>query len=277
MKIGLRAHDCMRNDTVSLVESIKEYGFDSIQFVLKKAVKEINFSKEELTQENAKTISQLAKGIDICMMGAYFNPVHSNEDKVKSDVEYFKRCLDYAPLFNCHLVGTETGSFNDDSWSYNPMNQTEVGYQKSAEVFKKLVKYAEGTNSSVALEGAWGHVMYAPEVLKRLYDELNSKSVKIIVDVFNYLYIGNYQNALNILKTSLELFGDEIEIFHIKDFIVEGDKLCQVAIGKGIMPWKEMFPLIKKTCPNATLVFEGSKEEDFKYSLDFVKGCLKDE
>ena len=86
---------------------------------------------------------------------------------------------------------------------------------------------------------------------------------------------GNYQNAFDILKESLELFGSEIEIFHIKDFIVDGEKLKQVPIGKGIMPWKDMLPLIKESCPDATLVFEGSKEEDFSFSMNYIKECLK--
>lgn len=275
MKIGLRAHDCVRATTKELVESLNEYGFDSMQFVLKKAVKEYNFNQVELTEEKAKEISELSKGIDVCLMGAYFNPVHSNKEKVASDVDYFKRCLKYAHLFNAKLVGSETGSYNDDSWSYNPKNQTEEGFLDSAKVFKELVEYAESVDSCVAIEGAWGHVMYCPSVLKRLYDYLDSKHVKIIVDVYNYLYIGNYQNAFDILKESLELFGSEIEIFHIKDFIVDGDRLKQVPIGKGIMPWKDMLPLIKEACPNATLVFEGSKEEDFSFSMNYIKECLK--
>ena len=56
MKIGLRAHDCVRATTKELVESINGYGFDSMQFVLKKAVKEYNFNQVELTEEKAEIV-----------------------------------------------------------------------------------------------------------------------------------------------------------------------------------------------------------------------------
>lgn len=275
MKIGLRAHDCNRQSTTELIEAVREYGFDSIQFVFKKAVKEYKINEETLTEEVAQNISELSQGIDKCMLGAYFNPVHSNKDKVQKDIKYFKKCLDYAKYFNCNYVGSETGSYNDDSWTYNPKNQTEVGFNCSYEVFKELVEHAQKVNKYVAIEGAWHHVMYNPQTLKRLYDKLNSPFVKIIVDVYNYLYIGNWQNAYEILEEAISLFGSNIVIFHIKDFVVDGDKLKQVPIGNGIMPWAKMFPLIKKSCPDATLVFEGSKEEDFVDSLNFVKECLK--
>lgn len=275
MKIGLRAHDCNRQTTPELIQAVKDYGFDSIQFVFKKAVKEYKINEETLTEETAQKISDLSSGIDKCMLGAYFNPVHSNKEKVQKDIMYFKKCLDYAKFFNCDYVGSETGSYNDDSWTYNPKNQTEEGFNSSYEVFKELVEHAQQVNKYVAIEGAWHHVMYNPQTLKRLYDKLNSSYVKIIVDIYNYLYIGNWQNAYEILEESISLFGSNIVIFHIKDFVVDGDKLKQVPIGKGIMPWSKMFPLIKKTCPNATLVFEGSKEEDFIDSLNFVKECLK--
>ena len=104
--------------------------------------------------------------------------------------------------------------------------------------------------------------MFEPKALKRLFDELDNGYLDIIVDVYNYLYIGNYEDRFNILKECLELFKDKIKVFHIKDFIVQDDKLIQVGIGKGIMGWDKMLPLIYETCPNAYLVFEGVKKEE---------------
>ena len=49
--------------------------------------------------------------IEVVMLGAYFNPIHSNKDKVAQSVEYFKKTFKkVAKQFNTTLVGTETGS-----------------------------------------------------------------------------------------------------------------------------------------------------------------------
>lgn len=274
MKIGIRLHDIKRMDSLSLVKAAKDYGFDSVQLVLKKAVKEIDFTKCAPTLENMKFISEAYKNINVAMLGAYFNPVHSNKQKVENDVKYFKEMLQYAKMFNCNLVGTETGSFLDEPWQYHPKNQTEEGYQEAKSVLAPLVEYAKTQGCNIAFEGAWGHVMYKPSVLKRLYDEIASDNLKIIVDVYNYLYIKNHENAFEIFKECLDLFGDTIEVFHIKDYVVEEGQLKQTTIGKGIMPLDKMLPLMKECCPNATLVFEGSKEEDLIFSYNFVKRVL---
>lgn len=274
MKIGIRCHDIKRASSVELVEVVNHYGFDSVQLVLKKAIKEIDFKKVELTSTLAKEISDYFKNTNIAMLGAYFNPVHENKEKVQNDIDYFKKCLKYASIFNTKYVGTETGSYNNEPWIYHPKNQTEEGYLEAKKVIEELVRYAEEVDSCVAIEGAYGHIMYKPRILKRLYDEINSNNMKIIVDIYNYLYIGNYGNAEAILDECLELFHDNIIIFHIKDFIVENNSLKQVAIGKGIMPLNKMLKKMKEKCPNATLIFEGSIEEDLDYSMKFVKGCL---
>ena len=70
---------------------------------------------------------------------------------------------------------------------------------------------------------------------------------------------------------------DRIVIFHIKDFVIdeENKSLKQCCIGKGIMNFDYMLPIIKEKCPNAYLIFEGSKPEDMKFSYDFITNKLK--
>ena len=71
----------------------------------------------------------MEQGLEIFMLGAYFNPVHSNKELVRTNVEYFKEHLKYANELNCRYVGTETGSYNDDKWTYHPQNRTEEALQ----------------------------------------------------------------------------------------------------------------------------------------------------
>lgn len=274
MKIGIRAHDIKRSSTEELIASIKQYNFDSMQFVLKKAVVEYDFNQVELDYEKSLEIASKCQGVEVAMLGAYFNLVHSNKELVKNGIEYFKKCLKYAEVFGCSLVGTETGSYNDSPWTYHPKNQTEEGFEEAYLVIQELVDYAKTTSACVAIEGAWGHVMYCPQVLKRLYDKINSDHLKIIVDVYNYLNIDNHKQALNILEEALRLFGKNIKIFHIKDYIVQDGDLVQCTIGKGIMPLDEMIPLIVDKCPEATLIFEGSVENDLVFSLNHIRKLI---
>lgn len=278
MKIGVRVHDFGESNAETLARQAKEVGFDGVQLVINKAIEGESGLKGTLTPEKIEQFASPFKkeNIQVMMLGSYFNPVHSDKEKVQIFVEKFKDHLTFAKCFDCKYVGSETGSYNDDKWTYHPLNREEEAFQEVKRIFKDILEVAKKENTNVALEGAYGHCMFEPKRLKRLYDEINNGYLSIIVDVYNYLYIGNYQEHVAILKECLELFKDQIVIFHIKDFIVSEDKLTQVAIGKGLMDWKTMLPMIYKACPNAYLIFEGSKKEDMQESLDYFKKLLKE-
>lgn len=189
-------------------------------------------------------------------------------------VDKFSEHLVFENDFHAGYVGSETGSYNDDKWTYNPLNRTEEAFNENVRIFGKLAEVAKANNAKMALEGAFGHCMFEPKALKRLVDTIDNGSVYYIVDIYNYLSIDNYMNHTKIFDECLELFKDKIVIFHIKDFVIEDGALKQCCIGKGMMDYDYIMPLIKKNCPNAYLIFEGSKPEDMEFSYKFVKTKL---
>ncbi|MGM9971702.1 MAG: sugar phosphate isomerase/epimerase family protein [Anaeroplasmataceae bacterium] len=272
MKISYRAHDYGKSTPEELAKKIAAHGFTGVQLVLNKAIEGETGLAGTLNEEKCKRIRKAFNdnGLEITMMGAYFNPVHSNKELVNSLVLKYKEHLKYVKDFGSLYVGTETGSFNDDKWTYNPLNRTEEAYQEVKRIFSDLALEALKNDSYMAIEGAYGHCMYCPEQLKRLYNDINNGHVKIIVDIYNYLDISNYQEQREIFDKCIELFKDDIVIFHLKDFIVEDGKLKQVGLGQGIMDLEYFIPRMRKYCPKATLVFEGVKPVDIDSSLEIV-------
>lgn len=273
MKIGVRVHDFGKSDPKTLAKKAKAVGFDGVQLVLNKAVEGETGLPGTLNEEKVKSISSafMDEGLEIFMLGAYFNPVHSNKELVATNIAKFKEHLKYERSFNAYYVGSETGSFNDDKWTYNPLNRTEEAFLEVKRIFNDLAAYAKDVNANIALEGAFGHCMYEPKALKRLLDEIDNGTVYITVDLYNYLAFENYQNYKEIFEECLDVFNGKIVIFHLKDFIVENNALKQCCIGKGILDYDYIMKRIKETNPNAYLIFEGSKPEDMEFSYNFIK------
>ena len=276
MKIGVRVHDFGKSTAEELAKKAKAVGFDAVQLVLNKAIEGETGLAGTLSKEKANYFYEAFKkeGIEIAMLGAYFNPVHSNKERVSKLVDKFSEHLVFENDFHAGYVGSETGSYNDDKWTYNPLNRTEEAFNENVKIFGKLAEVAKANNAKMALEGAFGHCMFEPKALKRLVDTIDNGSVYYIVDIYNYLSIDNYMNHTKIFDECLELFKDKIVIFHIKDFVIEDGALKQCCIGKGMMDYDYIMPLIKKNCPNAYLIFEGSKTEDMEFTYKFVKTKL---
>jgi sugar phosphate isomerase/epimerase len=123
----------------------------------------------------------------------------------------------------------------------------------------------------VAIEGAFNHVIYSPSELKRLLDDLRPGKAKVIVDLYNYLSITNYEERYQILDEAVRLLKDDIVIFHLKDFIIEKGKLKQVGLGQGLMDFERIIHTINDHCPDADLIFEGVTGNDLSPSLENIK------
>ncbi len=273
MKLFIRSHDLGVKGIDNVVEQVCAHGFDGVQLVAYKVMPDVPYTPDGITLQKAQQIADVmhAYGKQIALIGAYFNPVHSNKDKVSNGVEVFKSYLRQAKTLGCDIVGSETGSFNDDKWTYHPNNRTDDALEMVAQTFGYLADYAKTQGVCIALEGAFGHVCYSVERLQQAIDQINRDNVKVIFDLYNYLDISNAHQCYDILQKGLDTFGRQISIFHIKDFVVEENKLKQVGVGKGILDFEKIISMIKQRLPNAKLVLEGTTGEDIAFAVQHLK------
>lgn len=275
MKLCIRPHDIGKDMTAAeLGSKIHALGFDGVQLAIAKAIRGQNGEPETLTKN---VVDDIRKGfndndVTIPILGAYFNPVHSDKRKVAAGQAKFADHLRKARQFGALYVASETGSYNDEPWTYNPKNQTEEAFREVVSVFGPLADVAKESGSYLTPEGAWHHCMYCPKQMHRLIKTLDNGSIRTTVDIFNYLYIDNYEKRYDILHECFDLFGDKIAVFHIKDFIPGNGALVEVGLGKGIMGWDKMLPEIRREVPDALLVFEGVK--DLPESLEYFRNLM---
>lgn len=267
-KIGIRAHDLGKFDIKGLSNEVIKNNFKGVQLVFKKAL------NEEIDFENLNPLKNEFKP-EIFMLGAYFNPVHPDKTVVEKGILNFKNHLKIAKELNAKYVGSETGSLMGSPWGYMPENHTQEQLDIVTRIFKDLANFAEANDAYIALEGAWAHVAGTPKRVLEIVEKINSKHLKVTIDLYNFLNIDNYKNRMEIFKESLDLLKEHIVIFHFKDFIVKDKKLVQVGLGQGLMDYKEIIKLIKESNPNAYLIFEGVTGDDIKTSFELINKLLK--
>lgn len=269
IKLGIRAHDIGCMNAEELAKKVNAIGFDGVQLVFKKAI------DHDVDFNNLNDIKNAFTKPNIMMLGAYFNPYHPDTNEVRKGFDYFKKHLEIASELNTLYVGTETGSYMGSPWSYHPKNHIDEALQDVVKVMKDLAEYAKKHSANLLIEGAYAHVAYSPDRLFQMLQLIDSTNVSVIVDLFNYLHIGNVNEMNHIFERSLELFKEKIVIFHLKDFIIQERKLVQVGLGQGLMDYPYMIKRIKQTCPNAFLIFEGVTGDDIDKSYQYIKTLLR--
>lgn len=273
MKLCIRAHDLGVKGTEQLLKRLDELGLDGVQMVCYKAYDDIAYQPGAITAEKAGAIGEAfaAAGAVIPLVGAYFNPVHSDREKAKRCKTIFADYLRVARNMGCGYVGSETGSFNDDKWTYHPRNRTEEALQTVVETFSELCDVAGENGTMVAMEGAAGHVCWNVQTLARARKRIG-KPTKVIFDLYNYLDESNQYDYLSILDEGLKTFGGEILLFHMKDCLfTDGGKPRQVPLGTGDMDMRAILSRIKACDPDAVLTLEGTTGEHISHAVETIK------
>lgn len=273
MKICIRAHDLGVKGTQAILSRIQALGIDGVQMVCYKAYDDIPYAPGGITPEKAATIGSAFSdaGAIIPLVGAYFNPVHSDAGKVARCFETFSDYLRVCNAMGCGVVGSETGSFNDDKWTYHPQNRTEEALQTVVRTFSELADIASDCGSTVAMEGAAGHVCWNVETLARAR-KMMGRPTRVIFDLYNYLDEGNQGDYLRILDQGLDTFAGEILLFHMKDCTFQnGCKPAQVPFGTGEMDLPAVLGRIKAYDPNAVLTLEGTTGEHIASAVQTIK------
>ena len=259
LKIGIRGHDLVTNsDVETLVEKLKLHNLKYLQLVFPKTFKDYTY--EDVFVENVSKVLK-ENDIKVAMLGAYFNPVHSDKEVVKKGVNNFISNLNIANKFNNPYVGSETGSYNDSPWTYVPKNHTQEAYDEVYSVFKNLVEHAIKIDQKIVIEPAFNHCIYNVNELSNILKRFDSDNVFVTVDLFNLLSLENYQNKNQVFEEALKTFNSKVKIIHIKDSILEDGKIKQVNPFEGDFDYEFMLKTINKYSKDAVLIFEGVKEE----------------
>ena len=273
MKLMIRAHDLGVKGELSVVNAICDNDFDGVQLVAYKCTDDIKYEQGAINESRAEEIGSVLRQNDkeIALIGAYFNPVHPNEEKINRGIAVFKDYLRCAKSFGCTVVGSETGSYNGDPWIYHPANHSDEALDRVVETFGELADYAADHGVCIGMEGAFGHVCHTPERLDEAIRRIGRNNIRVIFDLYNYLDISNVDSAYDILDRGLEIFGDRILLFHIKDFVIKDGKLCQCGVGQGVLDYDRILSKIYAHNPNAILVLEGTVGDDIPYAVSFLR------
>lgn len=273
MKLMVRAHDLGVKGAENINRAICELSLDGVQLVVYKSIDGVSYAPGQLSSDKAKEISSIIRqnGKQIALIGAYFNPVHPNTDKIDNGIATFEDYLSLAKDLGCEYVGSESGSYNGDPWIYHPMNHSDEALDRVVATFTRLADHAAENGINIAMEGAFGHVCHTPARLKSAVEQIGRDNIKYIFDLYNYLDISNVDRAYDILDEGLSLLGDRILLFHIKDFVIENEKLKQCGVGKGILDFDRILSAIYKHNPNAILVLEGTVGEDLPFAVSYLK------
>ncbi|MBQ8118049.1 MAG: sugar phosphate isomerase/epimerase [Lachnospiraceae bacterium] len=272
MQLGIRLHDTKKLPFEERIADVSELGFKCGHLALAKVINEFPTTDEALTPGLAMYIKNVfAKNhVDIAVLGCYLNLANPNPEKLAQITHRYMAHLRFASWLGCGVVGTETGAPNE-TYTYVPECHGEEALQTFITNLRPVVKYAEQMGVVMAIEPVWKHIVCNPKRARRVLDEIGSPNLQIILDPVNLLDICNYKDQVAIVDEAIDVLGPDVAMVHLKDFVVEDDKLVSVGAGLGQMDYTSVIKFMKERKPFIHATLENTTPENNIQVRDFIQ------
>lgn len=272
MQIGIRVHDTKELPLEKRLQGIKEQGFSCGHLALSKVSNGYSVKNAALTPGLAMYIKRaFAKNeLDIAVLGCYLNLANPNQEQLAGIVETYKAHIRFASVLGCGVVGTETGSPNEE-YRFEAACHTRDALDTFIGNLRPVVAYAEKMGVIVAIEPVFKHIVSNAVRAKEVLDRIQSPNLQIILDPVNLLDISNYQDRERIVEEAIALLGEATAVVHIKDFVAEGGQLKSLAAGSGMMDYRKILSFVKKEKPFIHVTLENTVPDNAVRAREFIQ------
>lgn len=271
MQLGIRLHDTKKLPLEERIADVRQLGFQCGHLALAKVIDEYPTTDESLTPGYAMYLKNLfaRNQVDIAVLGCYLNLADPNKEQLAATIHRYMAHIRFASWLGCGVVGTETGAPNE-TYSFVPECHSEEALQTFITNLRPVVSYAEQMGVVVAIEPVWRHIVYNPLRARQVLDEINSPNLQIILDPVNLLDTCNYRDQAAIVEEAIDLLGQDVAMVHIKDYIVEGDRMTSVGAGLGQMDYTALLKFMKTRKPFIHATLEDTTPENNLQAKEFI-------
>lgn len=271
MRVGARGHDINVSDVNEILNICKKHNIKGLQLVVNKTWEEL-YNKRDLEEICNKIKALQVGGVEIYLLGTYFNPVHPNKKSLSEGLEKVKFNIEIANKCGLKYLGSETGSVNGDEWTYNPENHNDINFNKVTEVFSSFKDDIQNNNLNFLVEAVYDHVIYSGDRLKYVLEEIDSENYKITFDLANLLNVDNYKNYEKIAEEFLENHHNKIRLMHLKNFVIEDNKKIGVKLDSGLLNYDIVLQLIKRyKLTDVPCIIEELDGDNLMDSIDYIQ------
>lgn len=212
-------------------------------------------------------------GIKVVGLYGYYNVVAPNPETRKRGEQRMQFLIENWQRLGSNNISTETGSLNPQSeWNDSPENATEAAYQQCRAALEKFAKMAEKTGAVISLEPYWKNVIGSAERAQRLFRDVPSPALKLVMDPCNYFRKAQLEQMQPMLSDIFQRVGAQTVIAHAKDVkaAANADDTELPYAGKGVLDYPLYLRLLAQLDREMYLAVEHLTLADVPAARDYV-------
>jgi sugar phosphate isomerase/epimerase len=258
--------------SLPLEEAARRIAADGFQgVVLDFAFADVKFDPWAPDWDKARLItSTLAKHhLKIVGLFGYYNIVDPDPVRRQRGEQRMQVLIENWKQFNCPIISTETGTFNDKSeWLESPENAGEKGYQACRAALERLTKAAKKSGAIISIEAYWRNVIDSIARTHRVLQDV--PGLKLVMDPCNYYRKDDLSRMDPMLEEMFRLLGKQIVLAHAKDVKASADGTDLPASGQGVLDYPLFLRLLAGLDRELYLIIEHLTLDDVPRARDYV-------
>jgi len=254
-------------------KKIKADGFSGV--VLEGTFADVRFDSFSPDWEAANRITSCLEGNGIKVVGlyGYYNVVAPNLETRKRGEQRMRFLIENWKRLGFNNISTETGSLNPKSeWDDSPENATETAYQQCRASLEKFARLAEKTGAVISIEPYWKNVIGSAERAERLFHDVQSPALKLVMDPCNYFRKADLAQMEAMLKDLFQRIGKQTVLAHAKDVkaAANADDTELPASGQGVLDYPLYLRLLAQLDREIYLAVEHLTLPEVPAARDYV-------
>lgn len=269
IRLGIRAHDVSSASTPrELGKRVRELGLSAVQLAPAKSFPDLVAGPAALNLGLARWLgAELeAEGVEVAVMGSYFNMIDPEPDKRAQGIDTFIHNLSLASALGAHVVASETGSV-DPAFHYTTQNFTDEAFDQTIETITTLCSAAEKFGVMVGIEAGVNHPIHDIATIERMFACVDSPNLGLVLDPTALITPDIAELQVDMCRDILRRFSGRVCACHLVDFRIEAGELVRCAIGCGQAPVRELVAAFEEALPGGYVLMEFTPEADVEQAL----------
>ncbi|MGL4311905.1 MAG: sugar phosphate isomerase/epimerase family protein [Paracoccaceae bacterium] len=253
MRLGIFAKTFPGNDPLTAMRAARDAGYASVQYNM--ACSGLASMPDAITDEQTAAISAASRdtGVAVAAVSGTYNMIHPDPAVRQAGLRRLAVLIDAAAAIGTGMVTLCTGTRDaNDQWRHHPDNAAPEAWHDLMEEMGKAVTLAEAKDIALGIEPELANVVSDARAARRLLDDLQSPSLRIVLDPAN-LFETERDHA-RIIAEAIDLLAGDIGMAHAKDRDPSG---AFVAAGRGVVDFADFTKRLRAAGFDGDLVTHG--------------------
>jgi len=255
MRIGIFAKTFSGHDPAAVLRAVHDAGYACTQFNLASA--DLDAMPASVPDETIAAIAAAARdaGVTIEALSGTYNMIHPDPAVRAHGLERLGVVIEAATRLGVGMVTLCTGTRDPlDQWRAHPDNTTPEAWRALRVEMGRAAKLAERHGVDLGIEPEQANVVMSAEDALRLFREVDSPRLRVVLDPANLFEHASPAQAARIVADAVERLAGHVGMAHAKDRDADGH-FCTA--GTGVVDFSAFLGRLRATGFDGAVITHG--------------------